>query len=117
MLDEHGERARGEQPGVLAPGTEVAGFTLEGLLACGSSGSVYRAMRGGRLFAVKLVPRGPRGDREMDALRRMRHPNVVSFHGCGLWPDEEPRFLVLALELVEGRPLDVWAQEENPSAL
>ena len=44
-------------------------------------------------------------------------PNVVSFLGYSLWPDEEPRFLVLALELVEGRPLDVWAREENPSAL
>jgi len=101
----------------LKVGEEIAGFTVEGPLASGSFGAVYRARRGTQRFAIKLVPRGPRGDREVDALRRVPHPNVVGFHGYGLWPHEEPRFLVLALELVEGRPLDVWAQEENPSAL
>ena len=58
-----------------------------------------------------------RGDREVDALRRVRHPQVVGFHGYGLWPDDEPHYLVLALELVEGRPLDVWMRERNPTAL
>jgi len=102
---------------VLKAGDEVAGFIVEGLLASGAFGSVYRARRGRQRFAIKLVPMGPRGDREADALRRVLHTNVVGFHGYGYWPDEEPRFLVLALELVEGRTLDVWAQEENPSAL
>jgi serine/threonine-protein kinase len=101
----------------LAPGTRIAGFTIEGLLASGSFGTVYRARRDERPFAIKLVPWEPRGDREVDALRRVRHPNVVGFHGYGLWPDEEPRFLVLALELVEGRTLEVWDREENPTAL
>ncbi|HZH77593.1 MAG TPA: protein kinase, partial [Archangium sp.] len=78
---------------------------------------VYRARRSGRLYAIKLVRLDPRGDREAAALRLMRHPNVVAFHGYGLWPEDEPRFLVLALELVEGRPLDVWMRERNPSAL
>ncbi|HYO54665.1 serine/threonine-protein kinase [Archangium sp.] len=118
MLDGSGGRVRGEIPGPgFAPGTEVAGFIIEGLLANGSFGIVYRARRGGRPFAVKLVPMDPRGNREVDALRRMRHPNVVGFHGYGFWPEEKPRFLVLALELVEGHPLDVWAREMNPSAL
>jgi serine/threonine-protein kinase len=102
---------------VLKAGDEVAGFIVEGLLASGAFGSVYRARRGRQRFAIKLVPMGPRGDREADALRRVLHTNVVGFHGYGYWPDEEPRFLVLALELVEGRTLDVWAHEENPSAL
>ena len=101
----------------LAPGTEVAGFTIEGLLASGSFGSVYRARRSGRPYAVKLVRLSPRGDREAAALRLVHHPNVVAFHGYGFWPEDEPRFLVLALELVEGRSLDVWAAQENPSAL
>jgi serine/threonine-protein kinase len=95
----------------------VAGFTIEGLLASGSFGTVYRARRDRRLFAIKLVPWDGRAEREADTLRRVRHPNVVGFHGYGLWPDDQPRFLVLALELVRGRPLDVWAREENPSAL
>ncbi|PTL81788.1 serine/threonine-protein kinase [Vitiosangium sp. GDMCC 1.1324] len=117
MPDENGGEARSEQPWQLARGTQVAGFTIEGLLASGSSGTVYRAKRDGRLFAIKLLLTDPRGDREADVLRLMRHPNVVCFHGYGFWPDEQRRFLVLALELVEGRPLDVWAAEENPSAL
>jgi serine/threonine-protein kinase len=95
----------------------VAGFTIEGLLAAGSFGTVYRATRDGRPFAIKLVSLAPRGNREVDALRRMRHPNVVGFHGYGLWPDEQPHSLVLALELVEGLPLDQWVQEVNPTAL
>ncbi|AKJ04115.1 Serine/threonine protein kinase [Archangium gephyra] len=95
----------------------VAGFTIEGLLASGSFGTVYRARRDGRPFAIKLVSLAPRGNREVDALRRMRHPNVVGFHGYGLWPEEQPHSLVLALELVEGLPLDQWMQEVNPTAL
>ncbi|OJT21656.1 hypothetical protein BO221_28040 [Archangium sp. Cb G35] len=115
MLDEDGQ-LWGTVP-ELTPGTEVAGFTIEGTIASGSFGTVYRARRSGRPYAVKLVRITPRGDREAAALRLLRHPNVVTFHGYGLWPEEEPCFLVLALELVEGRTLDVWAAEENPSAL
>ncbi len=97
-------------------GTEVAGFVVEGRLDAGSFGTVYRARRSGRPFAIKLVPMDPRGDREVEALRRVRHPNVVGFHGYGFWRDEAPRFLVRALELVVGGPLDAWAREGNPSA-
>ncbi len=117
MLDGNGGQGPEEVPGQLAPGTQVAGFTVEGTIASGSFGTVYRARRNGRLYAIKLVPINPRGDREAAALRLVHHPNVVAFHGYGFWPEDEPRFLVLALELVEGRTLDVWAAEENPSAL
>ncbi|KFA87638.1 serine/threonine protein kinase [Archangium violaceum] len=101
----------------FAPGTEVAGFTIEATIASGSFGTVYRARRSGRPYAIKLVRIDPRGDREAAALRLMRHPNVVSFHGYGLWPEDKPDWLVLALELVEGLTLDAWAARENPSAL
>jgi eukaryotic-like serine/threonine-protein kinase len=116
MRDEMGG-APGNPGAPLGAGTRVAGFVIEGPLAAGGMGMVYRAWRDGRLFALKLLSITPRNDREMDALRRMNHPNVVGFQGWGLWPDETPRFHVLALEFVEGRPLDVWAREENPSAL
>ncbi|MFL5358808.1 serine/threonine protein kinase [Archangium sp.] len=116
MHDEMG--GAGEGPWLeLEPGERVAGFILEGKISSGSGGTVYRASRDGRAFAVKLVPVGRRGQREVDALRRVQSPHVVSFRGYSLWPDEEPRFLVLALALVEGRPLDVWAREQNPSVL
>ncbi|MFE8596561.1 serine/threonine protein kinase [Archangium violaceum] len=113
-----GGQAGDEVPGPhFSPGTEVAGFTIEGTIASGGFGTVYRARRSGRPYAIKLVRSDPRGDREAAALRLMRHPNEVSFHGYGLWPEEDPRWLVLALELVEGLTLDAWAVEENPSAL
>ncbi len=117
MRERGSARVARESPWSLTPGTQVAGFTILGLLASGSFGTVYRAKQDGRLFAIKLVPKDARGDREVDALRRVSHPNVVGFHGYGLWPHEEPRFLVLALELVEGRPLETWAPEENSTAL
>ncbi|AKJ02127.1 serine/threonine-protein kinase [Archangium gephyra] len=113
MLDEKGELSGPR----FAPGTEVAGFIIEETIASGSFGTVYRARRSGRPYAIKLVRIDPRGDREAAALRLMRHPNVVSFHGYGLWPEDAPHWLVLALELVEGLTLDAWAARENPSAL
>ena len=113
MLDERGELSGPR----FAPGTEVAGFIIEETIASGSFGTVYRARRSGRPYAIKLVRIDARGDREAAALRLMRHPNVVSFHGYGLWPEDDPHWLVLALELVEGLTLDTWAARENPSAL
>jgi serine/threonine-protein kinase len=101
----------------LKAGVEVAGYVVEGRIGSGSFGTVYRARQGGRPFALKLVPLGPRADRELDALRRAQAPGVVGFRGCGFWPDDTPRFLVLALERVEGRSLEAWAEEDNPSAL
>ncbi len=98
------------------PGEEVAGFVIERAFAAGGSGMVYRAWRGGRLFALKRVPWKGRGDRELDALRRVQHPNVVGFHGYSLWPHEEPLYLLLVLEFVRGRPLERWALEVNPCA-
>ncbi len=99
----------------LLPGAEVAGFIIERRLAAGSFGALYQARRGGKRFAIKLVPRDARGEREVDALRRVQELPVVGFHGYGLWPEEKPRFIVLALELVEGVALDTWAREFNPS--
>jgi serine/threonine-protein kinase len=100
-------------------GTEVAGFTVEEERGSGGFGTVYKARRGGRLFALKLIRlqgAGEWGEREVDILRKLRHPNVVGFRGCGYWPDAAPRFLFIVLEYVEGLPLDAWARAHNPSA-
>jgi eukaryotic-like serine/threonine-protein kinase len=47
---------------------------------------------------------------------RLAHPNVVGFEGCGFWPDDTREYLVVIMVYVEGRRLDVWAEEENPDA-
>ncbi len=49
-------------------------------------------------------------------LARVKHPNAVRLLGHWHWPDAAPRFLVVIMEYVEGRPLGSWAREENPSA-
>ncbi|ATB37346.1 hypothetical protein CYFUS_002768 [Cystobacter fuscus] len=117
MSDERGEQdGGGRRRNEPAPGTQVAGFTLQECLATGSSGSVYRAERGGRRFALKLVPMGMWGEREVDALRRVRHTSVVGVLGYGQWPEDKPSFLVLALEWVDGPALDVWAREVRCTA-
>jgi predicted Ser/Thr protein kinase len=103
----------------IPPGTDVRGFLIEGKLGAGGFGTVYRARRGERLYALKFIRRKDAGGwakREVDVLMRLAHPNVVGFEGCGFWPDDTREYLVIIMVLVEGRRLDVWADEENPDA-
>jgi predicted Ser/Thr protein kinase len=103
----------------IPPGTDVRGFLIEGKLGAGGFGTVYRARRGERLYALKFIRRKDAGGwakREVDVLMRLAHPNVVGFEGCGFWPDDTREYLVIIMVLVEGRRLDMWAEEENPDA-
>ncbi|MFP2934507.1 protein kinase domain-containing protein, partial [Pyxidicoccus sp. 3LG] len=100
-------------------GDDVGGFTVEAVLGYGACGVVFRARRGGERFALKLQSLAHMGrwpEREAALLMRVRHPNVVGFRGCGLYPDREPRGFFLAMEHVEGRTLRRWVEEENPGA-
>lgn len=103
----------------IPPGTDVRGFLIEGKLGAGGFGTVYRARRGDRLYALKFIHRKAAGGwakREVDILMRLAHPNVVGFEGCGFWPDDTREYFVVIMVYVEGRRLDVWADEENPDA-
>ncbi|WP_163996324.1 serine/threonine-protein kinase [Pyxidicoccus caerfyrddinensis] len=103
----------------VEPGADVGGFSVEGLLGRGGCGAVFRARRGGHSFALKLQSLSALGgwaQREVAILTRLGHPNVVRFHACGLWPDRAPQWFYIAMELVEGRTLNDWVAEENPSA-
>lgn len=106
-------------PAVLSPGDVVVGYTVEWQLGRGGFGTVYRATCEGQAAALKLLhlPRARgRVEREVSILLRLRHPNVVGIRAFGYWPSAAPEFAVIAMEYVEGRQLDVWAKEENPSA-
>jgi hypothetical protein len=111
-------REKGLDP-ELSPGTDVGGYTLEAPLGEGGFGTVFRARRGGALYALKLLPLEEVGEwavRELLNLAKVQHPNVVRLLGHGQWPDKAPRYFVLIMEYVPGRRLDVWASTENPSA-
>ncbi|MCP3136788.1 protein kinase domain-containing protein [Pyxidicoccus xibeiensis] len=97
----------------------MGGYVLKARVGQGGFGTVYLAERGGQRYALKLLPLsglGDWGERELLMLARVKHPNVVRLLGYWHWPDQAPRFLVVIMEYVEGRQLDVWADAENPSA-
>ncbi|QRN95425.1 serine/threonine protein kinase [Archangium violaceum] len=101
----------------LPPGTRIGADVVEGVLGAGGFGIVYR-VRGpeGYRSALKMMPLAEceeRAWREATIGARLRHPNLVRQLGAGQWPDTEPRFVWLKLELVEGQPLDVYAWEHD----
>ncbi|NNC03699.1 serine/threonine protein kinase [Corallococcus exiguus] len=104
---------------VVPPGTDIGGYLVEAKLGAGGFGAVYRARRGGRLYALKLIPLwglAEWAEREVAILLRLKHSNLVRIRGHGQWPDEAPQSFFIVMDYVEGRRLDVWAKGENPSA-
>lgn len=82
----------------------------------GGQGEVYKALQPGtrrpialkRIAGLGLAPGAPerqRFAREVEALTRLSHPNVVTVHTAELID----RHALLVMELVEGRPIDQWA--------
>jgi hypothetical protein len=111
-------REKGRVPEV-SPGTDVGGYGVEAQLGEGGFGTVFRAQRGGELYALKMLPMeevGEWGVRELLNLAKVQHPHVVRLLGHCQWPDKAPRYFVIIMEYVPGRRLDVWASTENPSA-
>ena len=95
----------------LPAGTRAGSFTIERLRSAGGFGAVYEA-RGddGRRAAVKVMHADltatdqavARFAREVDAVRRIRHPNVVDVLDVGRLEDGRP---YLAMELLDGDDL------------
>ena len=99
-------------------GQVVGGYRLEARLGEGGQGTVFRARRGGRLYAIKFLSleMEERAWRELEVWLRLRRVGEVRLEGCGRWPARTPRFLFIAMPYVRGRPLDVWARVRNPTA-
>jgi len=101
-------------------GTSVGGFILEEVLGQGGYGTVFLARRGGCLFALKFISLPQAGEwarRELDVMLRLEEVGGVGLKGHGFWPDEEPRFLFIAMEYVPGEELYDWAMHNNPHAV
>ncbi len=88
--------------------TEIAGYSIEGVLGEGGMGKVYRARDTTleRLLAVKVIRKdslGAQGKerflREARACSRINHPNIITVYAAG----EEDGHPWMAMELIEGR--------------
>jgi serine/threonine-protein kinase len=106
----------------LPSGTSVNGAIIEELVDRGGYGTVYRARDklSGTLLALKFVPlhRARQwAEREGTVAMSFEHKNLVRQVGFSYWPPMLPEFFCLKMLYVEGRPLDVWAWEENPDTL
>jgi serine/threonine protein kinase len=111
-----------------APHDAMAGMELDNYrvireLGRGGMGAVYLAIRADRTFdkqvAIKLVKRGIDTDAvlqrfwyERRILAGLDHPYIARLLDGGTSPDGRPYFV---MEYVDGKPLDVYAREQNLS--
>ena len=96
----------------LAPGTRLGPYAIVSLLAAGGMGEVYRAhdTRLERDIALKVLPEEmvveetsrSRLVREARVAAQLNHPNICTIHEVG----EVGGLAYIAMERVEGRPLD-----------
>src|SRR5271163_572754 len=91
---------------MVAPGTQLGPYKIEGLLGKGGMGEVYKARdtRLDREVAVKVLPQSfateaarERFQREARAVAALNHPNICALYDIG------PNYLVM--EYMEGAPL------------
>ncbi len=97
----------------------IYGYTLLEELGKGSMGVVYKArhLSSGRTVALKILPLALAKDvayierfkREAIAAMRLHHPNIVRAYDFGGSED----YYYLALELIEGEPLDIRLNREG----
>ena len=97
----------------------VERFRLRSVAGKGGMGTVYRAddLTRGETVALKLLDGdaaidAARFDREARVLDALRHPNVVRYVDHGLTGDGR---VYLAMEWLEGAPLDGWLAATAPS--
>lgn len=117
-------------PDNLQPGTSVGVYTVVRRVGAGGFGTLYQVERDGKHYALKLsrerlgslTPEKrkrfeDRADREVAALKSLRHPNIVSIYAVDRWPELETGYPFLVMEFVEGERLDAWCRGSSPSLL
>jgi serine/threonine-protein kinase len=98
---------------------EIGGYAVEKKLGAGGFGAVYRArrQRDGQMVALKVMLAKVAVDddarakfiREIEALKKLRHPNIVALleHGSGV------SAFYYVMELCEGGSLADWVQRHG----
>lgn len=113
-----GDDGWGETSRVLPPGSQVGPYRIVRMLARGGMGVVYEAEQASpqRLVALKVLGRGlssrpgaRRFAREVQALARLRHPNIAQVFDAGVHSADAAR--------QDGSALPYFAMELVPDAL
>jgi eukaryotic-like serine/threonine-protein kinase len=102
-------------------GTSIGPYRLLRRLARGGMGTVWLAARADGLVQRPVALKLPRGAwrrpglsermaREREILASLNHAHIASLYDAGLTADGQP---YLALEYVEGRPIDEYARENR----
>ena len=96
---------------VLAAGTKLGPYVVQGLIGAGGMGEVYKARdtRLNRTVAVKVLPhslsadpfRRQRFEREARAISALQHPNICTLHDIGSQDGTD----YLVMEYLEGETL------------
>lgn len=94
--------------------SNINGYTTkqEWFLGKGSFGSVYKAEKDGKFYAIKIFQTEylqteykDRLDREIKAIQKISHPNVVKLHDFGTFTDKEFEYFYIVMDLVDGKSL------------
>ncbi len=103
-------------------GQRIGPFEVLGLLGRGGMGAVYRARQENprREVALKLIDRMiasktllRRFEVEAQVLGRLRHPGIAHIYEAGTSRSEFGNRPYFAMELVEGMPIDHFADQKN----
>lgn len=87
----------------------------EWYLGKGSFASVYKAEKDGKFYAIKIFqteyvkPEYKKLlDREIDALKKITHPNIVKFYSSGTFVENRFEYFYIIMDLVEGKSLSEY---------
>ncbi len=112
------------QAPTLAPGSTIGRYTIIKPIGVGGMGVVYAARQDApeRAVALKLVRPGfvsssmlRRLSREASTLGMLQHPGIAQVYDAGTDHRSGAAIPFVAMELVEGRPLDTFAREQGLS--
>lgn len=111
-----------EPPTFLKPGVRLDSYRIRKWVGGGTYGDVYRGVKDGTPYALKLSKHRQSSDdpaktylrqlRELVCLVQLDHPNIAKVHG---WTRTADGRGYLALDFVEGWTLAEWLQEMRPT--
>lgn len=111
----------GQSSIVEAP--EAPGYEIEHEINRGAQGAVFKATQIAtrRQVALKVLLRGAfpsdrqriRFEREVEMVAALKHPNIVTIYDSGLTHDGRAW---LAMEYIDGEPMDGWIGRHEPAA-